>query len=395
MALAHPTQRLLIQYLEPSPAVDSLEPSEARDHLAHAFDRLPVTDLALGWRLRPALIEAVRSVVPSGVTVWRWVPVFVDSGEARAVDGLVAVGPGGQTPPPFRDMADFRFLCLDHEEVVEAGLERSIALAHEIEADGVLLDRIRWHSPSQDPSAELTCFCEQSRRAATKDGLDLTRVGQHVMAMAATSDGRRTLASALLGAAPDERLSEFLDWRSATVTRAVGRLAEGLRAAGLRAALDVFTPALTRSVGQDLSALGPLGEWSKSMTYFEALGPAAMPFELAGYARWLQAAAEPDAAGFLADALGFAPPGVGARGVQLDALDHETTALAEAIGRERSIVGVDAVEIPGVCEVDQDDLDARIRSLRAAGVGSSPCWELLLISEQRTEWIARAWAAQA
>ena len=70
------------------------------------------------------------------VTVWRWVPVFVDSGEGRAFDSLVAVGPDGVPPPPFRDMADFRFLCLDREEVVEAGLARATTLAREVEADG-------------------------------------------------------------------------------------------------------------------------------------------------------------------------------------------------------------------------------------------------------------------
>lgn len=384
-------RRLLIQYLEPSPAVDALTPSEARDHLARAFDQLPVTDLALGWRLRPTLVSAVRSVVPSDVTVWRWVPVFVDSGEGRAVDPLVAVGPGGTPPPPFGDMADFRFLCLDQDEVVEAGLSRAIELAREIEADGVLLDRIRWHSPSPDPAAELSCFCETSRQAAAQAGLDLAQVAAAVTAMADTLVGRRALVSALLGRAADGPLRDFLDRRAGTVTRAVEWLASGLQDAALRAALDVFTPALTRSVGQDPGALGPLGEWSKSMTYFEALGPASMPFELAGYGRWLKAAGEKDAAGFLADLLGFPAPGSGGHGAQSDALNQETTKLIETIGLARSVVGLDAVEIPGVCEVDDDDLDARVRSLRRSGVGASPCWELLFIDEQRTKLIAEAW----
>ena len=73
--------RLLLQYLEPSPAVDEADPRWLRDHLAGALGRLPVTDLALGWRLSAEVIEAIRSVVPASVSVWRWVPVFVDSGD--------------------------------------------------------------------------------------------------------------------------------------------------------------------------------------------------------------------------------------------------------------------------------------------------------------------------
>ena len=51
--------RLLLQYLEPSPAVDAAAPGQLRDHLAAALDRVPVSDVALGWRLPLEVIEAV------------------------------------------------------------------------------------------------------------------------------------------------------------------------------------------------------------------------------------------------------------------------------------------------------------------------------------------------
>jgi len=383
--------RLLLQYLEPSPAVDAADPSSLRDHLAATLDRLPVTDLALGWRLAPEVIEAVLSVIPGDVALWRWVPVFVDSGSSRAADVRVAVGPSGVAPPPFRDMADFRFLCLDHEEVVEAGLERATELAREIDAAGVLLDRIRWHSPSQSPAAELTCFCARSRTVAARDGLDLDRVATELGDAAASLDRRRAQVATLLGRRASGPVAEFMAWRSTTVTRAVARLAGGLREAGLNSALDVFTPALAGSVGQDLSALAEHGRWSKSMTYLDAIGPASMPFELRGYAAWLEEAGDDDAAGFLASLLGFEAPGLGIDGPQLDALRAEASRLSSAIGAGRSIVGIDAVEIAGVSDVDDADLDARVRALRDEGVGLSPCWELLFISGERVTNLAAAW----
>jgi len=386
--------RLLLQYLEPSPAVDTADPVRLRDHLAGALERLPVTDVALGWRLRPEVIEAVRSVIPATITVWRWVPVFVDSGTARAVDELVAVGPDGAAPPPFRDMADFRFLCLDHEEVIEAGLDRAVRLGCEIDADGVLLDRIRWHSPSGSPAAEMTCFCPRSRELAAAAGLRLEDVAAELDLAAGTPRGRRELLMNLLSQGRSEPIEHFMAWRTATVTGAVERLASGLRTAGLASALDVFTPALTRSVGQDLAALAGQGQWSKSMTYFDAMGPASMPFELRGYAAWLEATGEDDAAGFLSRLLGFEAPGLVSAGARLGALRAEASRLAEAIGMHRAIVGIDAVEIPGVCEVEMADLIARVRTLRDEGLGLSPCWELLFISDRRLASLAEAWRKQ-
>ena len=176
------------------------------------------------------------------------------------------------------------------------------------------------------------------------------------------------------------------------MTHAVGRLAGGLRAAGLGSALDVFTPALAPSVGQDLRALADLGEWSKSMTYLDALGPASMPFELRGYADWLTAAGEADARVFMADLIGFDAPGLGVAGPQREALDGgDVLASARWSGRRAPIVGIDAVEMPGVCEVADEDLMARIDAVRDRGLGLSPCWELLFMGSARLERIAAAW----
>jgi hypothetical protein len=353
-----------------------------------------VTDVALGWELRAEVVEAFHRVIPADVAVWRWVPLFSDPATG-VVEGRFAVGPDGSAPAPFHDLADFRFLCLDQAEVVQNGLERAVRLGREIDADGVLLDRIRWHSPSASPAADLTCFCELSRSAAAEDGLDLGEIGRWALDAASTLDGRRDLVAALLGGSGPEPVERFLDWRSETVTQAVEHVSRGLAAAGLRSALDVFTPALARSVGQDLASIGELGEWSKSMTYFEAMGPAAMPFELSGYANWLSEAGDPDPAAFIADELGFAAPGVGGAGAQISTLNHEASALAAAVGREHAVVGIDAVQIPGVCEVDDDDLWSRLRALRVAGFGASPCWELLLIDDTRVARMSTAWAAES
>ena len=80
-------------------------------------------------------------------------------------DGPLAVGPDEDPPPPFSGLPEFRFLCMDYDEVGRAARERATRLAREIDADGVLLDRIRWPSPSLDPARHVACFCEHCREA--------------------------------------------------------------------------------------------------------------------------------------------------------------------------------------------------------------------------------------
>lgn len=380
--------RLMLQYLEPAPLVDGADPAWLRDHLVMALETLAPSDLALGWRLGEERIAVLRPVIPREVSLWRWVPMLTQPASDWASAGLLQVGPAGRAPAPFHAMDDFRFLCPSHETVISASATRAIRLAHEIDADGVLLDRIRWHSPSQAPSAELTCFCDRCRDLVSGEGLDLGAVEDELSVASRSSEGRTRVVRLLLGRLGDGSLRDFVEWRQRHVSAVVAELADTVRRAGLRTALDVFTPALAFSVGQDLGAIAPAGEWSKSMTYLDAVGPATMPYELRGYARWLEEGGVGDPARVLAEALGFTPPGVSGSGPRLDALSVEVGRLAEAVGRDRAVLGLDAVELPGVCEVRDEDLAARLGAVRDAGIGVSPSWELLAIGPERIRRIA-------
>jgi hypothetical protein len=362
---------------------------ELADHLSAALSRLAVTDVALGWRLEPTTIAAVRPRIPPGVTVWRWVPILTDSGPSQQDPGRLAVGVDGQPPSPFQGSADFRFVCPDHDEVIEASLARAAAWATEIDADGVLLDRIRWHSASRSPTTELTCFCGRSRMLANGDGLDLRAVARELASASGSRDGRRAVVAALLGDARGGALAEFLTWRSERITRTVSRLVEGLQGHALRSALDVFTPALARSVGQDLAALGAQADWCKSMTYLDANGPASLPYELKGYADWLTEVGDDDAPGFIGGLLGIDPPSLAGAGSGLAALRSEMSRLADMVGPTRAVVGLDAVQIAGVCEIRDADLSARIEAVVTGGLGIAPSWDLRFIGPARIALMAQ------
>ena len=180
---------------------------------------------------------------------------------------------------------------------------------------------------------------------------------------------------------------KFLAWRKESTTRAVRRVVEGLHDEGLRTALDIFTPALAPSVGQDLVNLSGLGDWAKSMTYVDAIGPASMPYELRGYAGWLRDAGEavprPSCPAFLASRRPVSTATASSSGPC--AWRHRGSAarsagVAPSSGSTRWS--------PGVCEVRDEDFAARLREILVAGVGVAPSWDLLFIGPERTRVIA-------
>jgi hypothetical protein len=185
-----------------------------------------------------------------------------------------------------------------------------------------------------------------------------------------------------MGDVRDGALTEFLTWRSERITRTVSRLLEGLQGHALRSALDVFTPALARTVGQDLAARGAVAAWCKSMTYLAANGPASMPYELKGTRAGCRKSATTTRRDSSAGCWDR-PARLGGAGPRLAALYSEMSRLADMVGPKRAVVGLDAVQMDGVCEISYADLTARIEAVMTAGLGIAPSWDLRFISPAR------------
>jgi hypothetical protein len=253
---------------------------------------------------------------------------------------------------------------------------------------------MRWASPSQDPAKDLACFCNACRRLAAQDGLDLGRVARDLADASRDHAGRRRVIATLFGGHPSTPLGQFMSWRAARLSAAVGQVAEALAASGSEVALDVFSPSLAWTVGQSLADLAVHGAWVKAMTYLDAWGPSGMRFELDGYRRWLVEAGDPEPEAYLGSIIGF-PALTRVSGIARDreVLQVEAGRLVGAVGRSRAVLGLDAVEMPGVLDIEDAVLKRRVADVRRRGVGLAPSWDLLAISPRRQEAIATAWSA--
>jgi hypothetical protein len=162
---------------------------------------------------------------------------------------------------------------------------------------GVFLDKIRFPSPANGVDEMLSCFCDHCRLAAKAVDLDLDSVAtalanRAIDPTASLAEGSDAGASAWLEAlvSGSDGLSRFLRFRAESVACLVAELAEEARRLGRKVSLDLFSPCLAPLVGQSYRRLKRHCDWTKSMTYRLALGPAGLRLEIPaliqGVARW-------------------------------------------------------------------------------------------------------------
>lgn len=395
------SSRVVAQFLEGGVASAAIDPDAAIDCLQRAAAVVPLTDLCLGWNLPPALVEAVAGEAHRlGQRVWLWQPLL--SGDGRYVPGADAArGPGGAPIPWPRGMAEFAFDCPVRAAGRDAALARLEAAVDGGPWDGVLLDKMRWPSPTRDPAADLACFCDACRSAAASAGIDMGAVAGRLDAGCADGAARIDLLRELLGIGRQEPLASFMSWRAERITDLVAeaaRLVTTRRSpdgSPLHLALDVYSPSLAGLVGQDISELTPLGELTKAMTYLGTHGPAGLPYELCGLARWLAAGDVQDPTALLASWLGYPLPDgdrlcTGTLGPAV--FERELLRLRSLAG-SAAAAGVDAVDIADVGLLDDQTLGEVARIAGSTGTTVVLSWDLWAIPEGRLARVTRSLAA--
>jgi len=389
-----------IQYLEGGSHIAHIAPEEARTRLRMAFERLPPDMVLLGWNLPTVLVQVVMAeCARAKAQLYLWQPLLTGGSGLRFQLDWQTIGLNNNPVGGFRQMPEFTFVCPNRPAAREAILQRLDEVLSHGEYQGVFLDRIRFPSPAADPTSDLACFCEDCRRAAEQQGLDLILIQRQLRQLLNTPEGRRVATSSLLSMpnTPEmqpgfEALAQFLAFRQRSISEFVRMAVTLARAHGLAVGLDCFSPTLTRLVGQDLSTLSGYSDWIKVMTYIRAFGPATIPFEVSGLINWLVTAGgvdEPTALTWLAEATGWDLPHRGEilrRGLSSFAILTAEINRGRAACSRRLLAGVELVEMPGVSELSSEQIKADVAAVRAAGVdGLVLSWDLWHIPLERLE----------
>ncbi|MFC1997524.1 hypothetical protein ACFLXI_07975, partial [Chloroflexota bacterium] len=251
---------ITIQYLEPGPKTEKITPVQAELKLKAAIENLPIDCLLLGWDIPSILEEKCREITSrAGIKLYRWHPLLTGDGilypklkwRTQNIEKLPI--------PGFRGLPEFTFFCPNNPEARTAVITHVANIAKSGIYDGIFLDRMRFPSPSSDPVNFLSCFCKSCINAALGLGINLLDVRQSLLEIEEINLLR------VLCSEPIQPISAFLDFRQNSITQFVAEISETIRVAGLEVGLDCFSPSLTRMVGQDLSTLNPLADWTKIM----------------------------------------------------------------------------------------------------------------------------------
>lgn len=380
-----------VQFLEDSPELREITPHAVRHCLRKAFATLPVSILLVGWNLPAATLEAVvEETTRAHVRLYRWQPLLTGDGALFPRPEWQAIGIDGSPVKGFRGLPEFTFICPNKpavQEAVRAHLQEVMLPPYQ----GVFLDRIRFPSPAPDPFSHLACFCDDCCRAAMDQaGLDLVELQRTLRAYDQAPGTARWLAAGLFGSFPPElpeavaqALRLWFHFRSESIAQFTRMAAEIATSRGMEVGLDCFSPSLTWMVGQDLGALAQSCNWIKAMTYAHVLGPAGLPYEFLGLASFLQEQGgmnEQDCLAFLQELSGLPLPAtlqsLRRHGLPSSALVAEIK-RARDLGAGMLFSGLELVEMPGVVELNTDQIYRDWQAVLEAGVeGVVLSWDL-------------------
>ncbi len=389
--------KVTVQLLEGSSSWSHVTPEEVKATLRKTGHILPLHRILVGWNLPQELLDACKEAAASlGAHLDLWQPLMTTDGTWSAEPSWRVVGPQGLPATAALGLEEFSFLCPHHPDSRNAILEALNRAIQRFPFDGVFLDRIRFPSPAPHPFSDIGCFCSHCRESANAFGLDLEEVKASLLEAEDSSWSRDWMLECLRTESlflprpesPREHWwALFLDWRESSIAQIVAEASALARDKRLVVGLDGFSPLLTRSVGQKLSILTPLADWTKVMTYGHVLAPAGIPGELS---HWVTAIATSQSSreellACCRQKLGLELPSslqtLRTSGVSSLLLGEEIQ-RAKAVSTGPVYAGMELVELEGITHLTTSQIQSDLRAFVDAGAdGLSLSWDLMLIPE--------------
>ncbi len=161
-------------------------PAQCARQLKQACARLPISCVLLGWKLSPAIEEAVADeAAHQNAKLFRWQPLLTVESPSEVLPAWHTQNLFGKPIQGYGGLPEFTFLCPNHSLVADYLSEKVEYLASSGLFQGLFLDRIRFPSPSLDPLHELGCFCVHCTNLAENAGLDLDSVRHEIQSLPA------------------------------------------------------------------------------------------------------------------------------------------------------------------------------------------------------------------
>ena len=340
------------------------------------------------------------------IKTYLWYPVLSDTPgikieqeqAVKTFNGLRGHGKLGCWEKMGKGKEDFLFLCPNDEENINKIFNRYEIKIKESGFDGVFLDRIRFPSPSNGLEALFSCFCTSCKDKFYHDfGEDLEDYRNRIKSL---FKKLKTMDSNYLESCNSfseiilqEDLKKFYDFRKQSVYRMVKMFADKAKQMNKLVGIDLFAPSFSPLVSQDYKLLAKTCDWIKPMIYCHTSSPAGLPLELYSF---LRAILEINPALNENELMCKASPLTGvALPENLDKLlinGISEYMICSEIERIKELdlpesvniyVGLEAVQIPGLCNITEKILKKYLKSVIEADIkGIILSWDLLKIPEE-------------
>ena len=349
----------------------TLSAEEIEERIEKCADILDIDKVIFGWADDPVLNEEICTYLKTkNIESWLWLPVFSEIYEASPEYPCVEIGgQGASGVNQTYEGEKFEFGCPQNEANLERVKEVYTHLTSRCHPDGIFLDRIRYGSAANSPSALYGCWCPLCKDRYIKAGIHIETIREmaekNILPFPSSfkEDGYHYIP---------EDLDLLMKEKEKIISEDVLMLAEYFRTKGHMVGIDVFSPVLAPLVAQDLSELGRTCDFIKPMLYLKTNAPAGIPFELNALK---DNAAEQFSSLWNVDVLSI----------------EGTAAQIEKLNQYgiHVIPGVDVNEVPGICDSSPDYAKAMLKKLKESGCTSAVLsWDAMKISDEMLKAVA-------
>jgi len=375
--------------------------------LATAKETLNLDALMIWSDLNKKDLDFVKKICKDfRVKTYLWYPILADTNgfkieqeqSVETFDRLHGYGKNGCWDKLGEGKEDFLFLCPNDEENIKQIFNQYQNKIIESDFDGVFLDRIRFPSPSNGFEVLFSCFCKSCLNKFYnnygEDLKDYRNQAKTVFKNFKTIDinylqNCQSFSDIIIR----DGLKKFYDFRKQNIYQVVKIFADKAKQMGKLVGVDLFAPSLAPLVSQDYQLLAKTCDWIKPMIYCHTSSPAGLPLELFCFIRAIldinPALNESQLIREINRIIGVDLPTqlneLLKKGVPENIIYTEMQKIKELNLPEKVdiYVGLEAVQIPEVCNIDRSILKKYLESVaKADAKGIVLSWDLLKIPDE-------------
>lgn len=378
-----------------------------KNKLATAKEALNLDALMIWSDIDKKDLDLVREICRDfKIKTYLWYSILADiSGfkveQKQAVetfDGLRGYGKNGCWDKLGEGEEDFLFLCPNDEEHIRRIFDQYQNKIKESGFDGVFLDRIRFPSPSNGFELLFSCFCKSClKKFFNNYGEDLESYrnqAKTVFKNFKTIDvNYLQTCQSLSDVIIRDSLEKFYDFRKQNIYQVLKMFADKAKQMGKLVGVDLFAPSLAPLVSQDYQLLAKTCDWIKPMIYCHTSSPAGLPLELYCFIRAIldnnPTLDEGQLIREISRIIGVDLPtqinDILKNGISEHIICSEMQKIKEFNLPEKVdiYVGLEAVQIPKVCNIDRSILKKYLESfIKTDTKGIILSWNLLKIPDE-------------